>query len=359
MRIRNLSIFSCAVLSFALNAYSQDVTPVIVAPVSNAEFVDRVEALGTLRANESVTISSTVTELIEKIHFNDGQKVTKGQIIVEMDAAEELAQLVEEQSRSKQADRQLQRAKELIESNAVSESLLDEAQRDNDAAKARITAIQSRIDQRILRAPFDGITGLRLISAGALVQPGSMITTIDDTHMMKLDFSVPSVFLSTLKEGIPITAFARAFPEEVFSGTVNGIDSRIDPVTRAVMVRALIPNPEGLLRPGLLMRVTLQKNIRQALSIPEEAVTLNGSDAFAWKVKRTPDESLTVERVKLDLGMRRGGDVEVLGGLTDGDQVVSHGDIRLSPGAQIRIAAIDDGTQSVPEMLMSIKTPSN
>jgi len=313
-----------------------------------------VESLGTLRANESVTISSTVTELVEKIHFKDGQLVTKGDILVEMDAAEELAQLVEEESRLKQAERQLNRSKELIDSGGISESVLDQAQRDYDAAKARITAIQSRINQRIVRAPFDGLTGLRMISPGALVQPGSVITTIDDSSIMKMDFSVPSVFLSTLKPGIPIQASSRAFAETDFTGTIDSIDSRVDPVTRSVMVRALIPNKSGQLRPGLLMRVSLQKNQREALSIPEGAITLDGSTAYAWRVSQGEGDSLIAEKVTLSLGVRRKGDVEVLGGLAEGDQVITHGGLRLRPNAPISIAAVDDGSLPTDQILRGL-----
>ena len=307
-----------------------------------------------MRANESVTISSTVTELVEKIHFKDGQLVTKGDILVEMDAAEELAQLVEEESRLKQAERQLNRSKELIDSGGISESVLDQAQRDYDAAKARITAIQSRINQRIVRAPFDGLTGLRMISPGALVQPGSVITTIDDSSIMKMDFSVPSVFLSTLKPGIPIQASSRAFAETDFTGTIDSIDSRVDPVTRSVMVRALIPNKSGQLRPGLLMRVSLQKNQREALSIPEGAITLDGSTAYAWRVSQGEGDSLIAEKVTLSLGVRRKGDVEVLGGLAEGDQVITHGGLRLRPNAPISIAAVDDGSLPTDQILRGL-----
>ena len=339
---------------FAAQLIGQGTTPVIVSSVQQSSFVDEVESLGTLRANESVTISSTVTELVEKIHFKDGQLVTKGDILVEMDAAEELAQLVEEESRLKQAERQLNRSKELIDSGGISESVLDQAQRDYDAAKARITAIQSRINQRIVRAPFDGLTGLRMISPGALVQPGSVITTIDDSSIMKMDFSVPSVFLSTLKPGIPIQASSRAFAETDVTGTIDSIDSRVDPVTRSVMVRALIPNKSGQLRPGLLMRVSLQKNQREALSIPEGAITLDGSTAYAWRVSQGEGDSLIAEKVTLSLGVRRKGDVEVLGGLAEGDQVITHGGLRLRPNAPISIAAVDDGSLPTDQILRGL-----
>jgi len=341
---------------FMASAWGQGATSVIVSEIREVELFDKVEALGTLRAKESVTISSTVTELVEEIHFDDGQVVQKGDVIIEMDAAEELAQMVEERSRLKQAERELMRAQDLIDSGAVSESALEEAQRDFDAANARITAIQSRIDQRILRAPFHGLTGLRQISPGALVQPGTMITTIDDTSAMKLDFSVPSVFLESLKVGLPIIAHARAFPDKEFSGKINGIDSRIDPVTRSVMVRAIIPNETGLLRPGLLMRVNLQKNQRRALTVPEEAIILDGRNAFVWQIAQSTEGDTIANKTKVVLGRRQQGDVEVLSGLSTGDQVVTHGIDRMRPGSTIQIAAIDDGSVPISEILRTLKS---
>lgn len=355
MKKMRLNGFLLLYLGLVATTFGQRATPVIAARVVATEIVDEVEALGTLRANESVIISSTVTELVEKLHFDDGDQVEKGQIIVEMDAAEEFALMVEEQTRLKQTERQLKRTLALIDSGAVSQSLVDEAQRDFDAAKARVTAIQSRIDQRILRAPFDGLTGLRMMSQGALVQPGMMITSIDDIATMKLDFSVPSVFLATLRKGIPIIATTRAFPGKQFIGTINGIDSRIDPVTRSIMVRAIIPNKEGNLRPGLLMQVTLQKNQRTAPTIPEEAITLDGSKASVWRIISTTEQGDIVRQVTVQLGARRQGLVEVLHGLAEGDLVVTHGGMRLRPEVAVRVAAIDDGSVPIKEILKTIR----
>lgn len=361
MKFSAHTLLLCSLVSLSLSpakGQSPGPTPVIVIEASESELFDEVEALGTLRANESVTISSTVTELVEKIHFDDGQIVKKGDIIVEMDAAEELALMVEERSSLKQAERELERAKELIDSGAVSESALDEAQRDYDSANARMTAIQSRIDQRILRAPFDGLTGLRMISPGALVQPGTMITTIDDTSAMKLDFAVPSVFLETLRVGLPIEAHARAFPDKEFKGKINGIDSRIDPTTRSVMVRAVIPNEAGLLRSGLLMRVNLQKNLRTAITIPEEAITLDSNKAFVWRVTESAEGGQVASKVAVTLGARRMGEAEVVSGLSVGDQIVTHGGDRIRPGAPIRVTAVDDGSVPISEILQTLKMPS-
>lgn len=244
------------VLFAPLAAWAQEgSTPVIVAPVAQTMFIDEVEALGTLQANESIELSSTITEVVTAVNFEDGQRVEKGTLLVEMQAAEELAELTEAQSNLEEARLQLERVKPLARKGVASGSLLDERQRIFEAARARAEAVQSRVDRRRITAPFDGVVGIRSISVGALVQPGTLIATLDDDSVMKLDFSVPSVFLTALREGARIEARAKAFPDEVFEGRVTSVDSRVDPVTRSIKVRALIDNAARRLKPGLLMRV--------------------------------------------------------------------------------------------------------
>jgi membrane fusion protein (multidrug efflux system) len=135
--------------------------------------------------------------------------------------------------------------------------------REYETAKARLRAIESKLRDRLIIAPFDGAVGLRNVSVGALIEPGDVITTLDDNSVMKLDFTVPSIYLASIKSGTPIVATSPAFDKRRFEGQVSSIDSRIDPVTRAIVVRAILPNPERLLKPGLLMQVTLLKNPRE------------------------------------------------------------------------------------------------
>ena len=129
-----------------------------------------------------------------------------------------------------------------------------------------MTAIESRLSDRLIKAPFAGVLGLRKISVGALVEPGDLITTLDDDTQMKLDLAVPNVYLGSLRPGMGVVATTRAYGERQFTGEVRSIDSRVDPVTRSVQVRVLLPNPERLLKPGMLMQVTLRKDPREALA---------------------------------------------------------------------------------------------
>lgn len=351
MTILKYAVYGFFLLALApyLAAQGQP-TPVFVATVERKSFTDDVEAVGTLKANENVELMSTVTERVTRINFKDSQRVRKGRLLVEMDAAEELAQKAEEEYRIKEARRQVERLKPLVKRGAASESLLDQQQRELKTAEARVRAIQSRINQRRIFAPFDGVVGLRDISVGAMVQPGTRITTLDDDSIMKLDFSVPEVFLASIKPGTKIISTAGAYPDETFEGEVSGIGSRIDPVTRSIQVRALLNNNDGKLKPGLLMRVVLKKNNRNALVIPEEALIPNGNQNYVLQPVKDGDK-LTVERRLVTIGARRQGEVEVLSGVTEGGQVVTHGTLRANPGMPILIKAIQKGSETLTELL--------
>lgn len=349
-------LFICIICAMSMPALAQkpegppSATAVVVSIVKREAFNDQVEALGTLKANESVDLTSTVTEGITAIHFEDGQRVKQGDLLIEMDANEEQAELTEQQSFLEEAQKQVKRLEPLVKKGAASESTLDEWRREKLTAEARIKAIRSRIDQRILRAPYDGVLGLRNVSVGALAQPGTLITTIDDDLKMKLDFAVPEVFLKTLKPGIVIKATTEAFPGETFNGTVSSVDSRIDPVTRSIKARALIDNKDGRLKPGLLMQVTLQKNPREALVVPEEALIANGPDNFVMVVQEE-DGNMTAARKKVELGTRQFGKAEILNGLEAGDKVITHGTLKVRPGSQIEIAGIEDEDKRIEEIL--------
>ena len=311
----HLFLACCAVLA-TLGAAGPAVAakppvPVIVAVAQAQQIEDRVEALGTLRANESVALTATVTETISVLHFDDGQRVPAGTVLVEMTSEEEHARLTEATARVREAQRQYRRVQSLATQGTAAAALLDERGRELETAQAQLVAIESRLSDRLIKAPFAGVVGLRNISVGALVEPGDVITTLDDDSVMKLDLSVPSVFLAALRPGLEVIATTRAYGERSFRGSVHSVDSRVDPVTRAVVVRVLLPNQDRLLKPGMLMQVTLVKNPRSALVIPESALMPLGREQFVLLVLGA-DDGPRVERRKIRIGARRPGEVEVL-----------------------------------------------
>jgi membrane fusion protein (multidrug efflux system) len=320
---------------------------VIISEVKVDRFVDRVEALGTLKANESVSVTANVTETVANIHFDDGQRVDAGDVLVELTSAEERALLKEARVRESEATRQYERIKSLVAQRSASQSLLDERTRDLDAARAIRVAIESRLSDRMIKAPFAGVLGLRNISRGSLVEPGDVITTLDDDSVMKLDFTVPSIFLPRLKIGLGIEAKASAYGNRSFEGEIHSINSRVDPVTRSIQVRAYIPNPDRTLKPGVLMQVEMLKNPREAIVVPESALLQRGREHYVMMV----NNDNVAERRQVTIGGRRPGEVEIVAGLTQGDRVITHGNDKVRPGQPVTIQAVEDGTKSLQQML--------
>ena len=308
-------------------------TPVEVQTVTTGEFADVIEAIGTNRANESVMLTARVSETVQKINFEDGMWVKEGTILVELTNSEEVALVRERNAAVKEALQQFERIRDLVKTGNASQAALDLRTRTLEEERSRLAAAEARIADRIIRAPFSGVLGLRNVSEGALVSPGTPITTLDDIDIIKLDFSVPERFISALADGQTIIAKAAAFSDRPFEGTILTVSSRVDPVTRAVTVRAIIPNPERNLRPGMLMTVELSSNHRTALEISESAVIPVGRENFVFLLKK----DMTVERISVSLGTRRGGKVEVTEGLEEGQSVVTSGTMRLRGGSRVSL----------------------
>ena len=274
-----------------------------------------------------------------------------GEILVELNNAEEHALLEEAQAMVEEASSQYQRVRSLAAEGTAARSLLDERRREWETARARLAAIESRLADRLVRAPFAGVVGLRNLSLGALVEPGDLVTTLDDDSVMKLEFAVPSTYLATLRPGLAIEASAHAYGEREFNGEVRSIDSRVDPVTRSILVRAMLPNPDRVLKPGMLMTVELLKNPRQAAVIPEEALIPEGQNQYVLVVDEAQENR--AERRAVKIGARRPGEVEILEGLMPGEKVITHGTLTVRPGQTVAIRAVDDGSRSLREMLES------
>lgn len=332
----NLGAFLVVVAGPAQAQSKRPPPQVTVATVVSTSFVDRVEALGTLQANEAVTITATVTERIVSLGFDDGDRVEAGHILAELQRSREQAQLAEAKAELAEARQKLKRARDLRRRGVASAAELTDLQRAYSVAQARLEVVQVDIDYRIIRAPFNGRVGIRRISAGSTVRPGDAIVELVDDSKMKLDFSVPGPLFSVIKPGVSIEATTRAYPGEVFTGVVAAVDAKVDPVSRAVLIRAIIPNEGRRLLPGLLMEVDLLVNERSALTVPEESLILSGTDRSVFVIE-SADAGLRARRQLVKTGARRVGEVEILDGLKAGDRVVKSGGIKLRPGAAVRI----------------------
>lgn len=315
--------------------------PITVTTVAAAlkPWSDSIEALGTAQANESVMVTAKVTETVVRVKFEDGDLVEAGQVLVDLSGRAELAGLEEAAAAYRESEQQLRRQQLLTEQKLVPASQLDTQRATVEAARARLDATRARLSDRVITAPFAGVLGFRRVSPGTLVTPGTTIATLDDTSVIKLEFSVPELYLASLAPGQKITALSAAYPGTEFSGVLRTIDSRVDPVTRAVGVRAEIPNPDRALRAGMLLTVRIFQPERQAIVIPEIAIVQIAREAYVFRV----DAESKVERVPVRLGQRRSGEVEVLAGLNAGERIVVDGTGKLRPGALIKDVVPPDG----------------
>lgn len=292
---------------------------------------DSIEALGTAQANESVMVTAKVTETVVRVNFEDGDLVEAGQVLVDLSGRAEVAGLEEAAAAYREAEQQYRRQQQLTEQKLVPASQLDTSRATAEAAKARLDATRARLSDRVITAPFAGVLGFRRVSPGTLVTPGTTIASLDDISVIKLEFSVPESFLAALVRGQKISARSSAYPDREFVGVLRTIDSRVDPITRSVGMRAEVSNPDRALRPGMLLTVRILQPERQAVVVPEIAIVQIARDAFVFRVKA--DNS--VERLPVKLGLRRSGEVEVVSGLAAGERIVVDGTGKLRPGALI------------------------
>jgi membrane fusion protein (multidrug efflux system) len=298
------------------------------------EFRDEIEAIGNVKANESINVAAQVTDTISAVNFEDGQFVEAGTVLVELTNEEETALLAEARANFEDASKQHERFRDLVGQGSASEQQMDEARTRQMAARARLEAIEARLDDRLVRAPFAGLLGFREISQGTLVTPGTLITTLDDISFVKLDFSVPERFFSVLEPGLEVVAVGTAWENREFKGTVTAVGARIDQDTRAVTVRARIQNSDLALRPGMLLTIRLVHSRESVLFVSEAAIVQRQLQSYVFTV----DEGLA-RQIEVTIGRRRPGIVEILSGLEPGQSVVTLGVDRLRPGMSVRVQA--------------------
>ena len=305
--------------------------PVEVASVTQGTVNVDISAVGTLQANESVTIRPQISGRIETIHFDEGQTVKKGAKLFSLDASEYRAQVAESEATVKLAQLKFNRSQDLLKKNLISQQQYDEDAAKLDEVKAQLALYKDRLAKTEIRAPFSGVSGLRKVSPGDVVQPGQELVNLEDIHLLKLDFRAPEIYLPELRIGLDVTVVTDAFPNEVFTGKVFAIAPRVEEASRSILLRAKISNDRGMLRPGIFAKVQLRLASREnALLIPEEALWPVGRDMFVYRVV---DGKALMSKIKI--GKRLKGQVEVLEGLNAGDTVITAGQMKLRNEAPV------------------------
>lgn len=305
---------------------------VTLGSANSHEFVDRYVAVGTANANEQVSVRAPVTERITRLGFSDGDYVRQGQMLAVLAQGQETASAASAQARVREAEQQLARVAELHRRGFATNASLDSQTAITSAARAAVNEANASIGDRVVRAPFSGQVSLRRISVGAVVTAGDEIATVSDLSSIKLDFTIPETMLANVRVGQTVTAKASAFPDYLATGRILAIDPVVNPQTRTATLRAVLPNRGGMLKPGMLLSVTIESKARTAPVVPELSLVREGDTSFVYVIG--PDQK--AKRLPVKTGGRDGNLVEIVEGLAAGDRIVTEGVVKLSEGAKVR-----------------------
>jgi membrane fusion protein (multidrug efflux system) len=290
---------------------------------------DDAQGVGSLRSHQGVTLRPEVSGRVSKLGFADGQRVRRGQLLVQLDDTLQQAQLQQAEAQASIARTNLQRNRELVGANFVSQSVLDQSAAALQVAEAQVALARAQLARMRIDAPFDGVAGIRSVNVGDYVKDGADLVNVEDISSVLLDFRLAERYVARIRTGQPVEAQLDAMPGRIFKGQVDAVDSLLDANGRSLLVRARLRNPGGELRSGMFARTRLVFATRaNALVVPEEALVPFGGKQYLVKVVDGPKGKQS-QRLEARIGMRLPGKVEILEGLAAGDQVVTAGQARL------------------------------
>jgi len=290
-----------------------------------------IDAVGTARANQAINIISAQSDYIESLAFKDGEFVQAGQVLATLRDKQERLTVKELKINLKEQQRQLKRLQELARSQSAAQSQLEEQASEVDALQAKLANAESKLQEMIIKAPFAGVLGKRLVDVGSFVNSNTPFTTLDDISVIKVDFQVPEKYLAQLTQGMLVSAISDAYPNAPFTGEVTHIEPRINQATRSVSVTASFENEANLLRPGMLMQVALELGRIEALMVPEKSIIPRQDNHFVYII----DDNNKAQQVKVELLERFHGWVAIKSGLEVGQQVITEGTIKIRPGSSV------------------------
>ena len=307
--------------------------PVKAAAARVAPATDEVGAVGTLRADEAVTIRPEIAGRVVEFRFSEGQAVARGSVLVKLDQAELAAVLASSAAQAQLDKQRLERSEDLHKKSFISQQALDESRSNHARSLAKQREDAAKLAKTEMRASFAGVAGLRQVSEGQYVAAGTDIVRLEKIDQLKLDFRVPESYIGKLKTGQPLKLLVDAYPDKSFAGSIYAIEPGVDDQTRTILLRARVANPELKLRPGMFGRVQVQLGVREkAIWIPEAAIVPKGQ---ATTVYRVIDGKVDV--VKVVTGVRKVGEVEIVKGLAEGELVVTEGTQKVGPGSSVSL----------------------
>lgn len=308
--------------------------PVRAAIAQSDTVTEEIRATGEIEATQSIDLRPEIAGRLRSILVQEGTVVRRGTALFKVDDAELQAEVSRLEAENDLAGQSLRRTRDLLERDASSAADLERAEATSRSAEAQLELQRTRLRRTVVRAPFAGVVGERLVSLGDYVTNATPLTTLQTVDPQRASFSVPERYARELKDGQTVSFRVAAFPDREFTGTVDFIDPRVRLPGRTITVKAVVANPERVLQPGMFIEARLATDVRpNAVVIPEEAVTPLGGQVFVWVV--TPEN--TANRAEVELGVRRPGTVEVLSGLSAGDRVVTGGQALLFPQAPVMI----------------------
>jgi membrane fusion protein (multidrug efflux system) len=299
--------------------------------VVSIEMPQIITAVGSLRSDESVTMRPEVAGRIIAIKFEEGQRVTKGQTLIQLDAAVNQAEVQQARTNLDLAKSKYERAVDLASRNFISGQARDESKSAHELAQASLALVEARIAKTEIKAPFSGIIGLRVVSIGDYVKEGADLVNLEAIDPIKIDFRVPENFLRDVKVGQTMKVALDAIPGKTYDGRIIAVNPLLDAAGRSVVVRAQVRNQDTTLRPGMFARISLlTQSKRDAMVVPEEALVPQGTDNFLFRIVDGK-----ANRVKVETGQRRDAKVEITSGIEKGDTIVTAGQARLREGTPV------------------------
>jgi len=330
-------------------------TVVEAVGVKTATLSQGITAVGTLRSDESVVIRPEVAGRIAEILFQEGKPVRKGATLVRFDASVQRAELQQAEANLNLNKNKLDRAIDLQTKGFISSQAKDEAENNFRVAQAAYDLASAKLTKLEIKAPFSGTVGLRSVSVGDYIRDGQDIANLEALDPLKVDFRVPEIFLKQVAANQSLQVNLDAFPNQAFEGKVLAINPLLDVNGRSIVIRAVVKNADARLRPGMFARVRLlTSNVQDAITIPEQALLPQGEDFYVFRVADG-----RASRVKVEIGQRREGVVEILRGVSKGDVIVTAGQLKIRDGAAVKVAATPAATVSPTTVSAPVAAPKS
>ncbi|MDY6814842.1 MAG: efflux RND transporter periplasmic adaptor subunit [Pseudomonadota bacterium] len=314
------------------------------------QWTPSIKAVGSIEAINGIEIANEVPGVIESINFESGDTVRQGDVLIRLNAEIDEAALRTRRAEAQLAEQEFKRVSDLLPRRAVSQSQYDQAKANYDAARARVNEAEAQLNKKIIRAPFDGTVGIRMVDQGEYLATGTSIVEINMLNPIYVDYTLSEKNLPDIATGFPVKATVAAVPDAEFEGEISAINTSVNPETRTVRVRGTLQNEQQLLRPGMFATImTLQPEDNEVVTVPRTAISYNTYGDFVFVVEKNDNGELVVNRRTVSTGQTREGRVAILSGLEAGETVVSKALLRLRAGQRVEIQEDAGQTQEASE----------